>query len=77
MLNPKPNCLNFMPAARCLLRSSFSITRSCSVSSAPVLYCTLASLHFDPTLVSLNPAIGFVAASLAMSERVEATVSKV
>jgi hypothetical protein len=42
-----------------------------------MLCATLASLHFDPALVSLNPAFGFVAASLAMSERVEATVSKV
>jgi hypothetical protein len=42
-----------------------------------MLVATLLSLHYDPALVSLNPAFGYVAASLAMSERVEATVSKV
>jgi hypothetical protein len=42
-----------------------------------MLCATLLSLHYDPALISLNPAFGFVAASLAMSERVEATVSKV
>lgn len=42
-----------------------------------VLVATLLTLHFDPYIATLNPAFGYVAASLAMAERVEATVSKV
>eukprot|EP00879_Flechtneria_rotunda_P012322 GHRR01012869.1.p1 GENE.GHRR01012869.1~~GHRR01012869.1.p1 ORF type:complete len:957 (+),score=306.37 GHRR01012869.1:270-3140(+) len=44
---------------------------------AVVFVATVLSLHFDAVIASLSPAFGFVAAALAMSERVEATVSKV
>jgi hypothetical protein len=38
----------------------------------------MLGMHFAPHLLApLTPAFGYVAASLAMSERVEATVSKV
>lgn len=37
----------------------------------------LVVLYAVPVVRPLNPAFGFVAASLSMSERVEATVSKV
>ncbi|KAF8059743.1 Heat shock 70 kDa protein [Scenedesmus sp. PABB004] len=41
------------------------------------LVATLASMHTSPPLVRVSPAFGYIAASLAMSERVEATLTKV
>jgi hypothetical protein len=42
-----------------------------------VFEVTLAVLYCSPVIRPLNPSFGFVAASLTMSEKVEATVSKV
>lgn len=42
-----------------------------------VFEVTLMVMYSQPVMRPLNPAFGFVAASLAMSEKVEATVSKV
>lgn len=42
-----------------------------------VYTATLLAMHFDTAIASLTPAFGYVAAVLTMSERVEATVSKV
>lgn len=42
-----------------------------------VFEVTLVIMYAEPAIRPLNPAFGFVAASLAMSEKVEATVSKV
>lgn len=41
-----------------------------------VLEVTLVSMHAQPVLRPLNPSFGFVAASLTISQKVEATVSK-
>eukprot|EP00775_Hariotina_reticulata_P006232 gene6232-6469_t len=40
-----------------------------------VFVATILAIYYDPVLAGLNPAYGFVASALAMSERVEATVS--
>ncbi len=42
-----------------------------------VFEVTLGLLYSEPALRPLNPGFGFVAASLTMSQKVEATVSKV
>jgi hypothetical protein len=41
-----------------------------------IFIATILAIYFHPILAELNPAYGFVASALAMSERVEATVSK-
>lgn len=42
-----------------------------------VYTATIIAMHYDSAIATLTPAFGYVAAVLTMSERVEATVSKV